>query len=234
MDPSEKLAYNYLTRQGFKTIVYEPDGNIPPDFLVDGRVAVEVRRLNQHKKTGRGNRGLEEVAIPLRISVRSLLESLGPPKTGESWFVFFRFQRPKERWKVLQSKLRHHLEAFRDGQQHDRTSISVSPNFKLEIFRATNVHPSFFVFGGSSDQDSGGWLLAEMEKNLEICIEEKTRKIAVARDKYAEWWLVLIDHIGYGLDDFDRQMFRDQVRVEHDWDKVILLDPHNHKRAFEI
>ena len=45
MDTSEKIAYDFLLHQGFKSIVYEPDGNVPPDFLADGRVAIEVRRL---------------------------------------------------------------------------------------------------------------------------------------------------------------------------------------------
>jgi hypothetical protein len=60
MDQSEQLAKQYLCALGFESIVYEPDGNIPPDFLADDRVAVEVRRLNQNEMIESGNRGLEE------------------------------------------------------------------------------------------------------------------------------------------------------------------------------
>jgi hypothetical protein len=42
MDRSETLAYNHLVFRGFSSPVYEPDGNVPPDFLLDGRIAVEV------------------------------------------------------------------------------------------------------------------------------------------------------------------------------------------------
>jgi hypothetical protein len=59
MDQSEKVAYQYLSSCGFRDIVYEPDGNIPPDFLVNDSVAVEVRRLNQNEQTPAGPRGLE-------------------------------------------------------------------------------------------------------------------------------------------------------------------------------
>jgi hypothetical protein len=87
---------------------------------------------------------------------------------------------------------------------------------------------------GCTDRESGGWLIPEMEKNLRICIGEKTKKIANVRSKYEEWWLTLVDHIGYGLDNFDRKQFLDQVSLTHDWKKVILIDPRDHTRAFEL
>ena len=48
MKQEEKWVEEYLTHRGFRDIVYEPDGNVPPDFLIDGKIAIEVRRLNQH------------------------------------------------------------------------------------------------------------------------------------------------------------------------------------------
>lgn len=71
--------------------------------------------------------------------------------------------------------------------------IMVDDNFELNFIRATDAHQSFFIFGGYGDHDSGGWVLAETLKNLRICIEEKTRKVARVRHKYPEWWLMLID-----------------------------------------
>jgi len=91
-----------------------------------------------------------------------------------------------------------------------------------------------FVMAGCSDQESGGWLLAEMETNIRYCASEKARKIAKIQSKYPEWWLALVDHIGHGLDEFDREMFRDQVSIEHTWDRIILIDPRDHSRWFEI
>ena len=50
MDASEIVAYKYLEYRGFKKIVFEPEGkSTPPDFFVDDRIAVEVRRLNQNE-----------------------------------------------------------------------------------------------------------------------------------------------------------------------------------------
>ncbi len=44
MNDSERLAREYLLYLGFKSVIYEPNGNIPPDFLADDKIAVEVRR----------------------------------------------------------------------------------------------------------------------------------------------------------------------------------------------
>ena len=51
--------------------------------------------------------------------------------------------------------------------------------------------------GGRSDLDSGGWVIPELERNLKICIDEKTAKVSAIRGRYSELWLALIDHINY-------------------------------------
>ena len=79
MDSSENIVFTYLSHQGFTDVVYEPDGNVPPDFLLDGRIAVEVRRLNQNEQMASGSHGLEEVAKPLWARMNRLVGSLGPP-----------------------------------------------------------------------------------------------------------------------------------------------------------
>jgi hypothetical protein len=47
MDETEQRVADYFASQGYSQIVFEPDGNIPPDFCLNGSVAIEVRRLNQ-------------------------------------------------------------------------------------------------------------------------------------------------------------------------------------------
>lgn len=83
-----------------------------------------------------------------------------------------------------------------------------------------------FIWGGGSDYDTGGWVIPELEKNLGICIAEKSRKIAPYRSKYPEWWLVLVDHMMGGTPE--------TVKVEHDWDKVLIIHPSNYAWAHEV
>jgi len=77
-------------------------------------------------------------------------------------------------------------------------------------------------------------VFSETQKNLRICIEEKTRKIARVRSKYQEWWLILIDFIGYGVDECDRKLYREQLGIDHNWDKIILVNPLNSRLGFEL
>jgi hypothetical protein len=191
MDDSERLVETYLRGIGFTDVRYEPDGNVPPDFLADGRVAVEVRRLNQNYNddSGRGPRGLEETAIPLWRRVRSYLVGLGSaPASGESWYVFYRFSRPGPAWKDLKRELDALLLPFMTSanRQPFETRLALGSEFWIKVFRAPNSKPTFFQPAGYSDQQSGGWLIGEIETNLHHCIEEKSEKIEKFRSRYPE------------------------------------------------
>lgn len=240
MDSSEKLVEMYLRHLGFKVVEYEPDGRIPPDFLADGRVAVEVRRLNQNHDdgTGKGPRGLEETAIPIWRHMRDYLTGLGPPTaTGQSWFIFYSFGRPRPAWKHLKRELDTLLLPFMGSAdpQPFKSKLAVSGEFWIEVLRASNPMPTFFCPAGYTDKQSGGWLIAEMDVNIKHCIVQKSNIIAKYKTKYPEWWLVLPDLIGYGLGEFDRQLFLDHINVEPlNFDKIILLDPRDATRAFKI
>ena len=234
MDATEKHVAAFLNHLGYSNVVYEPDGNIPPDFLVDGEIAIEVRRLNQNYFDGPDAMGLEEAAIPLWQRIKQMLVDLGPPKDNESWFISLRFSRPIESWKTLGPLLRRALAQFAASSTRSKGVVAKHGRFELEVFKASKPHATMFVLGGCIDEQSGGWLLSEMETNIRHCASEKSRKIEKVRSNYPKWWLALVDHIGYALDDFDREMFREQVSIEHDWEKIILIDPRNHARWFEI
>src|SRR5437762_8165393 len=81
MNDSEKSVYVYLTSLGLGTVVFEPDGKVPPDFSVDGRTAVEVRRLNQNEDTAGGQVGTKkwnQPGCPTAV-VAQAVEKLGEP-----------------------------------------------------------------------------------------------------------------------------------------------------------
>lgn len=236
MDESEQLVEAYLKHCGFKDVRYEPDGNIPPDFLADGRVAVEVRRLNQNHDdgSGRGPRGLEEATIPLWKRISEYLLGLGPaPASGSSWYVFYRYSRPVPAWKTLSKELDAVLRPFMASADPRQFETRLPCGVEVKIFRAPMPKQTFFVPAGHSDQQSGGLLIEEIEANLKLCIAEKEKKILNVRAKYPEWWLVLPDHIGLGLDPFEQQLFRNKVNLIHNFNKIVLIDPRDPTRSFE-
>lgn len=235
MDATETHVSDHLRSRGFTNVVYEPDGNVPPDFLINGKIAVEVRRLNQNHCVGSEAKGLEEVAIPLWRHIQQLLGNLGAPVRGESWFVYFRFSRPVEPWKTLKPQLCKDFQNFIASTNHSQCLITQAQGIEIEVICKTlQPHATMFVIAGCTDQESGGWLLSEMENNIRYCASEKSRKIEKVKSKYPEWWLALVDHIGYGLDNFDQKMFRDQVSVSHNWDKILIINPKDFRCWFEI
>ena len=57
IDHAETWAKDYLVYRGFKAedVVFEPNGNVPPDSVLKSRIAVEVQRLNQHWQAASGD-----------------------------------------------------------------------------------------------------------------------------------------------------------------------------------
>jgi hypothetical protein len=236
MDDSERLADQYLRSLGIGAVVYEPDGNIPPDFCIGGRIAVEVRRLNQNYEFSDGTRqGLEQLAIPLWKKFRTYLPSLGPSIDGECWYVGLDFRRPLEEWQALRPLIESKLRSFRAQPNRTQTVIQITRNLKIDLIRSGKDHGSFFLLGASSDDDSGGWVIGEVERNLRLCIAEKEKKIEPYRSRYPEWWLVLADHIDYSMDPDDRPAFKSEVMptIPHRFRKIVLIDPRDHRRSFE-
>jgi hypothetical protein len=233
MDASEAIAEKLLKQMGFKSVVYEPDGNTPPDFLADDRVAVEVRRLNQSHDSGDGKRGLEEASIPLWKKIETLAHSLSSA-TNESWFLYFRFSRPVKPWKQLEPALRKAISAFVAQPERNSGRIYTDPSFELDVIRASQPHENYFRMGGSSDRQSGGFIVDEMLANIDYCAEVKLKKITEFRSRYHEWWLVLTDHIGFGLDDHDKNHLLEKAKRPAGWDKIIVVSPSDPTKWFEF
>jgi len=70
----------------------------------------------------------------------------------------------------------------------------------------------------------------ELEKNISLCIAEKSKKIAPYKSKYPKWWLVLVDFIIDG-----RPADGQTLQLPHpDWDRVIIIHPVDYSRAYEV
>jgi len=234
MDASEAIVEEYLRAQGFTDVVHEPDGNVPPDFLLNGHIAVEVRRLNQHERAEDGHCGLEHVQVRVAGVLKKVCDSLGPAKSGPSWFVMCEYRRPLPPRKQLETLLAAALVGFVDPPGATSPSIQVAPHFQVQLVRASTPHCTRFILGAFSDHDSGGLVLSEMRRNLKICMEQKRRKVARVQTKYPVWWLALTDHIGHGLSAQERDQLRTLITVGEPWDKVILVDPAHPDLGFEL
>lgn len=233
MDQSEILARDHLIFRGFANPVYEPDGNVPPDFLLDGRIAVEVRRLNENERDSPSPKGLEETEIPLLMGIQKLAKSFGSAPT-EGWWLRIRYGRPFPPWRELAKPVSQFLEKVRDGHLSKRLSHHFDDNLELDAIPRIGTGGDMFHLAAMTDEDSGGWELEELERNLRLCIDDKSCKTSSFRSRYPEWWLLLLDQVSYGLTEFDRAQFKQQVAINHDWARVIIVNPLDYMHYFEL
>ena len=234
MNREEKITEAYMKSLGFKNVVFEPDGNIPPDFLIDGRIAVEVRRLNQHFFTKDEARGLEESRLPLFKLLQASLSKFNSQYKGESYWVSIRFHRPIQKGSTVKKAIHEALTHFLTTSFPLPCDVRVTDSISFHIFSSQPVVGRVFRFAGGTDRESGGFVLAEFKKNFDHCVKEKSEKIKGYYDRYTSWWLILVDKIAYGFDESEKKEIKSMVTMNSYWDKVIVLDSLNGNNIFEI
>ncbi|MBL4568051.1 MAG: hypothetical protein JKY85_08665, partial [Porticoccus sp.] len=202
MNFDEEIVNTYLDFQGFNDIEYEPDGNIPPDFLINKHIAIEVRRLNQHHNIKGREEALEEVKFKLIPQLNSLLNKFEGVNHDSSAFVSIRYSRPvgniKNRIKQIEGVLIDHLNTLDQTRKY-----KICDEISITIFPSSTRFESPYTLGSMTDLNRGGFVVSEVYKNLQIVLQEKIDKVAPYKEKYEVWWLILVDHIGYGLNERD-------------------------------
>src|SRR5688572_23448856 len=228
MNRDEQLAYDYLIGLGLGEPVYEPDGEVPPDFLLAGTKAVEVRRLSQHTVHDGEVRSLEQDAIPLRQRFQNLLAEF-EPRDGRTWFALYNYRRPLPDWPSLRQLLRATLAAFLRDPMDQTLRLQITDRFTITLHQSTDFLGSAFVYGGHTDFDQGGWVVSEIIENLGVYVPEKTATIAPHRSKYPTWWLLFVDYIGTPD---EKDEVRRYCKRPPEWDRIIVL---NHTgKAYDI
>ena len=229
MKKEEEQVRKYLESEGFTDIVYEPDGNIPPDFLVDNTIAIEVRRLNQYVDIGGSLEPIEKADYTVWTVIKSIAENIQSSDYEHSIFLFPEFKRPlniKDYKQQIIDQLNDHLKTPKEKKRY-----FFSENLSISTFPASGKLETVYRMGGSSDNDSGGFIVSEIYKNLPHILSEKENKVAPYKNKYNTWWLALVDTIGYGLDAHDFSQFQQLPSLKTDFDKVLLLSPLDHTKA---
>ena len=186
----EKRAEDYLRAQGYQT-AFEPDGKCPPDFVLNGCIAVEVRRLNEI----RHRTGFEHDLYRLHDTFTDVLKSFGSPQSI-SWWVSFTFKRPAPSTPELKSALREFLNSEPTARSTARMAIG---NLQVKLQQASIELENVFALGTINDLDSGGSVTGLLIDSTNHCIEEKARKIKQHRHKYGAWWLLLLNTTPYRL-----------------------------------
>lgn len=232
MNIDEQIAKEYLESKGFLS-VYEPDGNIPPDFSVNGNIGVEVRRLNQSHDGRSKSQGLEEVSISLERMVNGIFEDFPKQDGQEGYWVELEYRRPVKKISSMRSSVRAVLDEFLRGSRELPARLHVTPNLVLNVLCSSAATANQFDLGVVMDDDVGGWTVSIYSTEIERCIVEKTRKIGEYHSAYKNWWLLLIDHIGMLVGDDVSKLLK-SITKRSSWDRIIVLDRTGVETGLEI
>jgi len=211
-------------------VVYEPDRNMPPDFLVNGELAVEVRTLNENY-FGEHVKGLERDRKRVERVVNKALRRFDRSLPGQAYWVTLRFSRPLGDLKRLETDTRQKLQEFLDASPQTPHEISLRRNITIIVLReADKPHRQTFTMGMQTDGDSGGFVEGMYVRNIRHCIDEKTKKIQRQQASYSRWWLILVDYLsgfspGDPGDARELTIVRESLTKPDLWERILVLEP---------
>ena len=226
MDQAELIAQQHLFFRfpGSDRIVHEPDGNITPDFLVDGQIAIEVRRLNEHDWNNDKPRPLEESEIPLVRQIRPLINS-NVYLCEKTLGIIMHFGRPLPNKRSIENGTKRFLDDIKRSSEPQGMRKEVAPRVHLICTGDFVSTGTAFKLLGWWDDNQGGSILSLVERNVRICLDNKSRKVRPNKQKYPVWWLLLVDYVSAGANDYERPEFKDALSLSHDFDRVLIVDP---------
>lgn len=225
MKHEEISANNYLRDCYGENVVFEPDGNIPPDFAVNSIIAVEVRRLNQHFYDGEKTEGLKQLSYPLYDALKDVLESFNTQYSGKSYFVSIDYERPLGKsMGEIKREIQIALKEFLQNEALLPCKVNINEKIEFWIDKSMPINGRVFRLGGEIDGDAGGWVISEYIDNIKFCIAQKSSKISQYLPRYKVWWLCLVDYMNLGLDHDDVKQVKSALTNLNEFARVIVIN----------
>lgn len=236
LDFCEMKVKEYLHHCGHTEVLFEPEGpSKPPDFLVDGRFAVEATRLLEHEVVNGNPRSLTQTFLPLQHMVLSIADSIGPPIPSRTWVIHGTvIRRPFTNDKGLRRAVRRWLEDFAERGDCDSDEVVFNHFLRLRLTKRQKPLSKVFGRGIWADGEEGGSVLEMMATNIRICMDQKAKKVAAIRHKYTKWWLALTDSMAIGMSVCEIDILKRQLGPTNDWDQIIIVDPSDIERSFRF
>lgn len=228
MNFDEDLVYRVLRTWMRCDIRFEPCGQSkPPDFAIDDRVAIEVRRLSRRIEQNGTIKGIEESAIPLQKLIEELLKSLPRVSSGHSWFVCVNVQRrlvERAHAKSFIRKCVTQLELISEAQN----IISFeSELFDLTFIRSERRYDWAFSVGSWSDSADAGWVVSDIATHVNAFALEKKEKMSHLSGQYPEFWLIFVDHMFSGVSRSDWNDACNHISLDPFWSRLLVMNHHS-------
>lgn len=219
MKPDEKIAYDFLSSNFKGKIQYEPIPNSPPDFLLKGNIAVEVRRLNKYVFS----ENIEDKYYKIKSMFRSITDELNiKTDYDKSYLVSVIYNRPI---KLTKKDRKGIIKLLSDSSLDTglNNKIFYSENLSFNIKQAKTKMDVKFKLVSFHDKDKGGFPSREKYESLKIILSEKEGKIKSNFDQFNIWWLILIDHIDPYSNNIDKRQLLSLPYIQNKFDKIFIL-----------
>ena len=225
MNQEESIAEQYLFGLELGQVVFEPDGNVPPDFSVGRTTGVEVRRLNQQYFGSSGTEGLEELSYPLWGLIKKELSKFDSKFAGSTYLIGVEYSRPyNESFKATKKSIRNELENFLLRGDPPPLDLCINSNLNFSVFGGKPIPGRTFVLAGGLDHNRGGSILQMYIDNINFCIDHKSNKIEPYLKMYKDWWLLLVDDMGWGMDLItDSAYVKSKINYLENFNRVVII-----------
>lgn len=226
MNREELIVFEHLTKLHGKGVLPVPAHKDPPDIVIDSSIGIEVTRLNQHYFESKKPEGLEILSFPLEDALEEVLNSFNYLYDGKSYWVCIDFKRPLNS-SVHQTKkdMTLTLNNFLASETINFPyRVSVNSEISFLIYESSPGNGKLFPRGGTDDFNACGQNISTYAKNIQYCINKKSSIIQKKLDKYNNWWLYLVDCIGFGLSQKEILEVIKNVGDIENFDKVVVLN----------
>ncbi|MFD3190123.1 hypothetical protein ACFMPD_07590 [Sedimentitalea sp. HM32M-2] len=234
MDETEKRALQLLYALEPGSWCYEPDGNCPPDFALNGKVAVEVTRLNKAIEIDRKQINLDSDIRSICDSFTGQLKRFDSKNNTTTWFVRFSLKRPID-WRQVRTDLRQFLKQVFHEENIPAEPVRISSGFCLHFYQASFEPDIRYRFAGYLDRNNTGWVIPTLADNIRRISSRKFDLTQPFRDTYSSWWLVLENHISFSLaGPIELNELLDALPIIRGWHRILIFDPRHPTKFAEI
>ena len=254
-DEHEALVGSWLIDQGFK-VRHQKDGEDPPDFVINGEIAVEVTTVVSY-----------DTESP-HASLKNICNSLGVAENGHGYVLSVMLD-----WKTLQDNnkqkyavIKHYRKEIKNilrAYYYTDTSIPTYKSVSLEgyspfwknpeyiipairlpngvllvLTKADNPKMKFFppYFGIDCVVWPGSHVITVVQKAIQKKTDKHTIKEQVKNHKEWEWWLALTAEPAYtlGFTESNTNDIAKRIAYAEPWKRILLIESLDAKKVNRV
>ena len=228
-------------QEGYTDILdLSKDDQDPPDFVVENRIAVEVRRLD---------RGSDSDYHTLINIIKEVLEQAGEAPDGSAVYVGCEPQGVSLKTRKDRKKVKHIVDqyaeqinnALESNERPEAWKKGLECGIQLSFYPGRYSNTAKFKSGAvQRDGAEGVLVVRDLIDNINRCLTEKRDLESIQKKMRCypkwKWWLVLVDGLVMmpRLNQDERQQIRDNLVDTCPWSRIVVLSQLDPMIQFDV